>query len=75
MSRTVTATDAKARILSLLDEVAAGDVIEITKHGRVVARLVSAGGAHALEGKVAGIAMTAVEEQDLFTTEVAWNLP
>ncbi|MGI8762994.1 MAG: type II toxin-antitoxin system Phd/YefM family antitoxin, partial [Ilumatobacteraceae bacterium] len=29
----MTATQVKAHILSLLDEVAAGDEIEITKHG------------------------------------------
>src|ERR1019366_5126734 len=32
MSRTVTATEAKAKILALLDDVAAGDELEITKH-------------------------------------------
>ena len=51
MTRTVTATEAKAKILALLDEVAAGDEIEITKHGRVVARLVPAKGPKALKGK------------------------
>ncbi len=30
--RTVTATEAKAKILALLDEVAAGDEVEITKY-------------------------------------------
>jgi prevent-host-death family protein len=41
MTRTLTATEVKATILALLDDVAAGDEVEITKHGRVVARLVS----------------------------------
>ena len=36
----MTATQAKAQILALLDDVAAGNEIEITKHGRTVARLV-----------------------------------
>ncbi|MDQ6947669.1 MAG: type II toxin-antitoxin system prevent-host-death family antitoxin, partial [Actinomycetota bacterium] len=38
----MTATEAKAKILALLDEVAAGDEAEITKHGRTLARLVPA---------------------------------
>ncbi len=33
----MTATEVKAKILALLDEVASGDEVEITKHGRVVA--------------------------------------
>lgn len=44
-----TATQAKAKILSLLDEVAAGQEVEITKRGRIVARLVPAAGPHALK--------------------------
>jgi prevent-host-death family protein len=76
MTRKVTATEAKATILSLLDDVAAGDEVEITKHGRTVARLVPATGPHALEGLLAGIARTAADdEQDLFTTGAAWDLP
>ncbi|MDQ3222964.1 MAG: type II toxin-antitoxin system prevent-host-death family antitoxin [Gemmatimonadota bacterium] len=42
MSRILTATEVKVTILALLDDVAAGDEVEITKHGRVVARLVPA---------------------------------
>jgi prevent-host-death family protein len=72
--RKVTATEAKATILSLLDEVAAGEQVEITKHGRVVARLVPAVGSHALEGALAGIAVTAAEDDDLLTTGATWNL-
>jgi antitoxin (DNA-binding transcriptional repressor) of toxin-antitoxin stability system len=37
MNRILTATEVKATILALLDDVAAGDEVEITKHGRVVA--------------------------------------
>jgi prevent-host-death family protein len=76
MVRKVTATEAKARILSLLDDVAAGEEIEITRHGRTVARLVPAAGPRALKGMFAGVAMTAsTEDEDLFTTGAAWNLP
>ena len=44
MVRVMTATEFKSRVLALLDEVADGDEVEITKHGRVVARLVPPGG-------------------------------
>jgi prevent-host-death family protein len=72
----LTATEAKARILALLDQVAAGEEVEITKHGRTVARLVPARGAAAIRGSLAGVAMTAVEDEDgLFSTGVVWNLP
>jgi prevent-host-death family protein len=75
MTRKMTATEVKAKILALLDDVADGDEVEITKHGRTVARLVAATGPHALKGKFAGVAMTAAEDKELFTTGVAWNLP
>lgn len=75
VTRKVTATEAKARILALLDEVAAGDEVEITKHGRVLARLVPASGPHALKGVFAGVAMTRAEDDDLFTTGASWDLP
>ena len=74
MTKKVTASGAKARILALLDEVSAGQEVEITKHGRVVARLVPARGAHALEGAAAGIAMTTAEDDDLFTTGARWDV-
>jgi prevent-host-death family protein len=70
----MTATEAKARILALLDEVAAGGEVEITKHGRIVARLVPAAGPHALKGKFAGVAMSAANDEELFSTGAAWNL-
>ena len=73
MARQVTATDAKAKILRLLDDAAAGEEIEITRHGRPVARLVPASGPRSLKGSFEGVAMTAVEEKDLFSTGEAWN--
>jgi prevent-host-death family protein len=75
MSRTLTATEAKAKILALLDEVATGDEIQITKHGHVVARLVPAGGPSSLRGKLTGVAISAAGEEDLFSTGETWNLP
>jgi prevent-host-death family protein len=74
MTRQVTATNAKATILRLLDDAAAGEEIEITKHGRTVARLVPARGARTLKGSFAGKARTAVEdERELFSTHAPWN--
>ena len=75
MTKKLTATEAKAKILGLLDDVAAVDEVEITKHGRTVARLVPAAGPQALKGSLAGIAMTVSEDEQLFTTGEAWNLP
>jgi prevent-host-death family protein len=73
MSRKVTATTAKAQILALLDDVAAGDEIEISKHGRVVARLVPATGPHALRGRFDGVAVSAAGDDQLFSTGAPWN--
>jgi prevent-host-death family protein len=75
MTRTLTATEAKAKLLGLLDDVAAGDEVEITKHGRTVARLVPAARPHSLKGKFAGVAMSAAEDEELFSTGAAWDLP
>lgn len=70
----MTATEVKSRILGLLDEVARGDVIEITKHGRTIARLVPAQGPHALKNRFAGAATSAVDDDELFATGAGWNL-
>jgi prevent-host-death family protein len=74
MTIKLTATEAKAKILSLLDEVAAGQEVEITKHGRTVARLVPATGPHALKASLVGVAMTAGSEEDLFATGATWDM-
>ncbi len=75
MTIKVTATEAKAKILSLLDDVASGQDVEITRHGRTVARLIPAVGPHALKGTLKGIAITAAKDEDLFTTGATWNTP
>jgi prevent-host-death family protein len=75
MTIQMTATEVKAKILSLLDAVADGQEIEITKHGRAVARLVPAKGPHALKGRLTGVAMSAGEDEELFGTGATWNLP
>jgi prevent-host-death family protein len=76
MVKKMTATEVKARILALLDDVTSGDEVEITKHGRVVARLIPARGTRLLKGTLAGVAMTATgSEEELFATGAAWDLP
>ena len=73
MTTTVPATEAKAKILALLDQVDAGESFEITKHGRVVARLVPARGPHALRGAMSGVARSSADDEDLFSTGEAWT--
>ncbi|MDQ2880661.1 MAG: type II toxin-antitoxin system prevent-host-death family antitoxin [Actinomycetota bacterium] len=69
----MTATEVKARILALLDEVAAGAEVQITKHGRIVARLVPATGPPAVRGTLTGTARSTVADEDLFSTGEAWE--
>lgn len=72
MPKIVTATAAKASFLRLLDEAAAGEEIEITRHGRPVARLVPPSGPRSMEGMFNGLARTAVDEETLIDTEEMW---
>lgn len=69
----MTATEVKATILALLDEVAAGDEVQITKHGRIVARLVPASGPPAVRGVLMGTARSTATDEDLFSTGEAWE--
>jgi prevent-host-death family protein len=71
----MTATQVKARLLALLDEIEAGEEIEITRHGLTVARLTPAKGPHALKGRLTGVAMSAVSDDDVYATAAPWNLP
>ncbi len=75
MTIKMTATEVKAKILGLLDQVSSGEDVEITKHGRLVARLVPAAGPRLLEGKLKGVAITVADDEDVFTTGVSWDLP
>ena len=74
MTRIVTATEAKAKILALLDDVAAGEEVSITKRGKVVARLVPAGGGHALKDMFAAQTTVADPDDELFSTGIEWDL-
>ena len=73
MTRQVTATQAKAHILELLNDVAAGDEIEITKHGRTVARLTPASGPAALRGRFSEVARSVADDELLFSTDTQWE--
>lgn len=74
MTRKMTATEAKARILGVLEDVARGEVVEITKRGRTVARLVPAAGPHGLKGLFAGLAMSVASDEELFSTGQQWDV-
>jgi prevent-host-death family protein len=74
MVRQVTATLAKAQLLALLDDVQDGEIVEITRHGRVIARIVPASGAHAMRGRHAGVVSSNTDEEGLFSTGVEWEL-
>lgn len=69
----LTATEAKAKMLALLEQVAAGEVVEITKRGRTIARLVPATSPHGLKGSMAGLVQTNASDEDLFGTGEAWE--
>ncbi|MGH9059928.1 MAG: type II toxin-antitoxin system Phd/YefM family antitoxin [Acidimicrobiales bacterium] len=73
MDRQLTATEAKARLLALLNEVAAGGQIEITKHGHTVARLVPATGPGSLKGALSSVARTACKDEALFSSGESWD--
>lgn len=69
----MTARQVKDGIVALLDEVADGESIEVTKHGRTIARLVPARGPHALLGRFTGVAASASDDEGLFTTGAGWD--
>ncbi len=75
MTRQMTATEVKAKLLALLDEVEKGEEIEITRHGLTVARLSPAKGPHALKNRFAGRVVSNASDEDLFTTGMTWDLP
>lgn len=73
MTRILTATELKATVLAVLDQVAAGDEVEVTKHGRPVARIVPIHDPRGLRGRFAGTAVSAVDDDDLFGTGERWE--
>jgi prevent-host-death family protein len=67
MAIQMTATDLKARLLAVLDDVRDGEEVEITEHGRTVARLVPAAAPTVSTGALAGIASSA-DDAELYST-------
>lgn len=73
MTKQMSATETKARFFAVLDEVAAGQVVEITKRGKVVAKLSPVRGVNSLRDALSGVAVSAASDEDLFTTGLDWN--
>ena len=69
----MTATDLKATLLAVLDEVADGEEVEVTKHGRPVARIVPIHNHESLRGLFAGRVVSCVDEEQLFSTGEIWD--
>lgn len=73
MAQKVTATQAKSHLLSLLDEVEHGGEVEITRHGRTIARIVPSRGPHALRGIFTGVVTSAASDEETFSTGASWT--
>lgn len=73
MTMHVTATEAKAKLLALLDEVERGEEVVITRRGKVVARLAPPHNPLALKGRFAGVAWTNVAPEELYSTDEEWE--
>lgn len=74
MTRQVTATELKAKLLSLLNEVEKGEEIEITRRGHTIARITPARGPHALKDLFKGIVTTNASDKELFSTGEVWEV-
>jgi len=73
MVRKMSATELKATLLAVLDDVADGDEVEVTKHGRPVARIVPIRNPSGLRGRFAGVSRSSERDEDLFGTGEQWN--
>ena len=74
MTRQVTATELKAKLLSFLDDVEKGEEIEVTRRGHTIARITPARGPRPPAGWLKGVAVTAVPEEELFSTGETWEV-
>ena len=74
MTTRTTVTNAKAKLLALIDQVEQGEEVELTRHGRVVARLVPAKSPQGLRGLMVGRAVSVASDEDLFGTGEEWDL-
>lgn len=73
VARQLTATEARTRFHSLIADVSRGEVIEITRRGRVIARMSPARGAPALEGVFKGVARSTAIDDELFCSDELWE--
>ena len=73
--KTITATEAKAKLLALLDEIEKGEEIQITRRGVLIAKLMPVRDHKRLKGRLAAIARTTDPDDDLLSTGLNWNLP
>ena len=71
----ISATEAKAKLLALLDEVEKGEEIEITRRGVTIAKIIPARRHRSRPGSLAGVARTADPKDDLLSTGLTWDLP
>lgn len=74
MTTQMTVTNAKAKLLALIDQVEQGEEIELTRHGRVVARLMPAKGPRSLRGIHVGQVMSVASDEELFSTGEEWDV-
>ena len=73
MTRKMTITEAKAKLPSVVDEVEQGEEIEITRHGRTVAKIIPVKSHHDLKGLFAGRVFSVAEDEELFSTGEIWE--
>jgi len=73
MTRRVTATEARAKFFALLDSVAQGEEIEITRYGRIIAVIVPVKSPSLLKNRHAGLVTTNASDKELFSTGVKWE--
>jgi len=72
MDQRMTATEIKTKLAAVLDAVANGEEIEITRRGHLVARLEPVKRPLALKNRFAGVVVSAASDEELFTTD--WKL-
>jgi prevent-host-death family protein len=70
----MTATEAKAKLLAILDDVENGEEIEITRHGHTIARITPARGPQALKDRHKSVVTIVGGDEDLINTGLEWDL-
>ena len=68
MIGTLTAPEAKAKFLAVLDEVEEGEEFEMTRHGRTMARISPLKSARSLENMFGGVAKSVADDKALYST-------